>query len=84
MDDLALTLHDTAGQPIVLFGMAPEGTVAVSTPDAQESWTSWTATEAPDGRLIYAIVLEDEPIPTEIAFHNNSQAEAIETAQVDP
>jgi hypothetical protein len=83
MDDLAVTLHDTDGQPIVLFGMVPEGTEGISTPDAQESWTSWSATEAPDGRLIYAIVLRNEPIPTEIAFYN-SDAEAIETARVDP
>ncbi|HET6954689.1 MAG TPA: hypothetical protein VFI47_30270 [Acidimicrobiales bacterium] len=39
MDDLAVTLHDTDGQPVVLFGMVPEGTEGISTPDAQESRT---------------------------------------------
>jgi hypothetical protein len=81
-DDLAITLHDADGKPIVLFGMVPEGTEGISTPDAQESWTSWSATEAPDGGLIYAIVLNSEPIPTEIAFWNE-EAEVIETARVD-
>ena len=67
----------------MLFGMAPEGTEVISTPDARESWTAWTATEAPDGRLIYAIPLRSEPIPTEIAFHNR-EAGVIDTPRVDP
>jgi hypothetical protein len=62
--------------------MVPEGTEGISTPDGRESWTSWTATEAPDGRLIYAIPLRNEPIPTEIDFWN-SEVEVIETARVD-
>lgn len=36
-DDLALTLHDADGRPIVLFGTAPEGTIGISTADAQDS-----------------------------------------------
>jgi hypothetical protein len=82
-DDLAVTLHGVDGKPIVLFGMVPDGTEGISTPDARESWTTWTATETPDRRLIYAIALRSEPIPTEIAFHN-SEAGVIETARVDP
>jgi hypothetical protein len=81
-DDLAVTLHNANGKPIVLFGMVPEGTEGISTPDGRESWTTWTATEAPDGRLIYAIPLHSEPIPTEVAFHN-SEVGLIETARVD-
>jgi hypothetical protein len=81
-DDLAITLHDADGKPIVLYGAVPDGTEGISTPDAQESWTSWTATESPDGGLIYAIMLSSEPIPTEIVFWNK-EGEVIETARVD-
>jgi hypothetical protein len=80
-DDLAITLHDADGKPIVVFGMTPDGTEGISTPDAQESWSSWSGTEAPDGRMIYAIALLSEPIPTEIRFH--SRAGLIDTARVD-
>jgi hypothetical protein len=81
-DDLAITLHDAAGKPIVVFGMTPEGTVGIRTPDGQESWSGWSGTEAPDGRMIYAMQLRGEPIPTEIAFHNRD-AGVIDTARVD-
>jgi hypothetical protein len=81
-DDLVVTLHNANGKPIVLFGMVPEGTEGISTPDGREAWTAWTATEAPDGRLIYAIPLRNEPMPTEIEFWN-SEVEVIETARVD-
>jgi hypothetical protein len=80
-DDLAVTLHDADGKPIVVFGMTPEGTDGISTPDAQESWTSWSGTEAPDGRMIYAIPFRSEPIPTEITFHNKDGV--IDTVRVD-
>ena len=82
-DDLEVTMHDANGNPTVLFGMVPEGTVGLSTPDAsRDSWAGWAGTETPDGRLIYAIVVQREPVPTEVMFWG-SDGELIETVSVD-
>jgi hypothetical protein len=77
-DEPASVLTDQEGTPILLFGLMPEGAVALGDPALL---AAAQVTDTPDGRVLYAVVLDGQPAPTEVAFVD-SQGQTVSTSAV--
>jgi hypothetical protein len=75
------TLHDNAGNPIVVFGVMPDGAVNVEVEG--DIAGSIETTPSPNGSTsIYALALDGRPVPAAVIFRDG-QGRVIEVAPVD-
>ena len=64
-DEPASVLADPGGTMLLLFGVMPDGAVRLGDPALTEAAQ---VTNTPDGRVLYAVVLDGQPAPTQVAF----------------
>jgi hypothetical protein len=78
LDEPASVLADPGGTMLLLFGLMPEGAMRLGDPALAEAAQ---VTDTPDGRVLYAVVLDGQPAPTEVAFVD-SQGQTVSTSAV--
>jgi hypothetical protein len=75
---LAVTLNDNDGTLVAIFGALPQGAATVSVAGGPSPQTN----EIGRGRIVYAAVIQDGRVPTDVTFYDD-QGDLVSTVALD-